>query len=85
MSEFITVDARIIAFFAVNGIEPIRKQTRRFPETGRIKELYFYERTGTVSSLHNQFLDGRPRLVSPFKLLNLYQDAIRELRALGRA
>lgn len=83
--EFLTRDARLIAFFAINGILPIRQETRRKPDTGQIKGLFIYERTANVTCLHNIFIDGSPRLVSPYKLLNAYQDAIRELRALAAA
>ena len=84
-NEFVTGDARLVAFFAINGIQPIRQETRRKPDTGRVKALCIYERTGTVSRLHHQFLSGSPMPISPFKLLNAYQEAIRELLALAKS
>lgn len=81
--EFVSGDARIVALFAINGIQPIRKETRRKPD-GKVKTLYIFERTANLTSLHGQFLAGSPMSITPFRLLDSYQTAIREMLALAK-
>lgn len=81
--EFVSGDSRLIALFSVSGIEPIRAESRRRLDTGKVKGLFIYARTSNLLCIHNQFLDGCPLLISPIKLLDRYQDTIRKLRALA--
>lgn len=81
--EFVSGDARIVALFAVNGITPVRKETRRRPD-GKVKTLYIFERTANLTSLHGQFLSGGPMSITPFQILDTYQATIREMLTLAR-
>lgn len=82
-NEFVSGDARIVALFAINGIQPIRKETRRKPD-GKVKTLYIFERTANLTSLHGEFLAGSPMSLVPFQILDTYQTTIREMLALAK-